>query len=194
MPSAVTLAPDTVELARNLNESGTLYAERCPDDQVLIGFQGTVDAPGGATYLRSAQAICGALSVTSSPPYEVKVIEAEALPMREIASAQFEAARCPVNQVMIGFAGRSGLWMDSVDVRCAPLSILGVAPTYLLVSGTPATAGTIGGATGGSPFDPMECEAGQVAVGQVVRTIYSGQLLGAFGVQCAKLELVTRHD
>jgi hypothetical protein len=79
--------------------------------------------------------------------------------------------------------------MDSVDVRCAPLTILGVSPKFLLVVGTAATAGTIGGPSGGSPFDPAECAAGDIAVGQIIRTIYSGDVLGAFGVECAKASL-----
>ena len=58
--------------------------------------------------------------------------------------------------------------------------------------GTAAKAGTIGGPTGGSPFDPAECAAGDIAVGQIIRTIYAGDVLGAFGVQCAKASLTVK--
>jgi hypothetical protein len=37
----------------------------------------------------------------------------------------------------------------------------------------------------------MECAADEVAVGQVGNTVYSGDVLGAFGMQCAKITLQT---
>jgi hypothetical protein len=188
-PSQLTAAAATTDILREPDATGTAFADRCPDNQVVIGFHGTMDAPGGKSYLRSVQAVCGELIVSDSEPWQVTISEAMTLPMHDIEAAQPQMALCPPNQVMTGFAGRSGLWMDSVDVRCAPLNILGSAPNYLLVVGTPSTAGTIGGTTGGSPFDPLECAAGDVAVGQVGRTIYNGVVLGAFGVSCATLML-----
>jgi hypothetical protein len=188
-PTQLSAAAEATDILREPDPSGTAFSDRCPDNQVLIGFHGTVDAPGGKSYLRSVQAVCGELIIGDSEPWPVTVMEASLLPMHDIESAQAQTALCPPNQVMTGFAGRSGLWMDSVDVRCAPLTILGSAPNYLLVVGTPSKAGTIGGPTGGSPFDPLECAAGDVAVGQVGRTIYDSTLLGAFGVSCATLTL-----
>jgi hypothetical protein len=193
-PTALTLSEATTNVAREPDAGGTEYLERCPENEVLIGFHGTVDAPDapdGETYLRSAQAICGSLSIGETEPWAITVTETQPLLMHEIASTEVQTARCPANQVMVGFAGRSGLWMDSVDVRCAPLTILGVSPSFLLVAGTASKAATIGGATGGSPFDPLECAAGSVAVGQLIRTIHSGVVLGAFGVQCAAITLET---
>lgn len=191
-PTALTMSEATTNVAREPNAGGTEYLERCPENEVLIGFHGTVDAldaPDGETYLRSAQAICGSLSIGATEPWAITVTETETLTMHEIASTEAQTARCPANQVMVGFAGRSGLWMDSVDVRCAPLTILGMSPSFLLVAGTASKAATIGGATGGSPFDPLECAAGSVAVGQLIRTIQNGVVLGAFGVQCAAITL-----
>ncbi|HXK19002.1 MAG TPA: hypothetical protein VNG33_14420 [Polyangiaceae bacterium] len=191
-PTGLTLADTTTDAVHELNAVNTPFSERCPAGQVLVGFNGTVDDPAdpnGKTYLRSAQAICGKLAVSASEPYTVTVTQADPLPMHEVASTQMQMALCPANQVMTGFAGRSGLWMDSVDVRCAPLSILGASPQFLLVVGTPAKAGTIGGPSGGSPFDPVECAAGDLAVGQIIRTMYAGAVLGAFGIECATASL-----
>jgi len=187
-PTGLTLADTTTDVVHELNAVNTPFSDRCPDGQVLIGFNGTVDDPAAAnakTYLRSAQAICGELAVSADEPYAVTVTQTDPLPMHEVASTQMQMALCPPNQVVTGFAGRSGLWMDSVDVRCAPLSILGASPKFVLVVGTAAKAGTIGGPTGGSPFDPLECAPGDLAVGQIIRTLYSGAVLGAFGLQCA---------
>jgi hypothetical protein len=191
-PTDLTFAAETTDVVHEPGAGGAPFSDRCPDGQVLIGFNGTVDTPGAPnakTYLRSAQGICGEVAVSASDPYEVTVTQADPLPTHEIDAALEQTALCPENQVMTGFAGRSGLWMDSVDVRCAPLTILGVSPKFLLVVGTSATAGTIGGNTGGSPFDPVECAAGDIAVGQIIRSLYSGAVLGAFGVQCAKASL-----
>jgi hypothetical protein len=188
-PGHLTTGAATTDILREPDAGGTAFADRCPDNQVLIGFHGTMDAPGGKSYLRSVQAVCGELVINDTEPWQVTVSEAMTLPMHDVEAAQAQVALCPANQVMTGFAGRSGLWMDSVDVRCAPLNILGTTPDYLLVVGTPSKAGTIGGTTGGSPFDPLECAAGSVAVGQVGRTIQDGVVLGAFGVSCAVLTL-----
>lgn len=187
-PTGLSPSGTAVDVVREVGTNGDLYEESCPDGQVLIGFHGSIDAPGGDQYLRGAQGICGTLAVSESAPYVVTVSEAGTLPVHGLEAPQAQMAVCPPNQVMTGFAGRSGLWMDSVDVRCAPLTILGQSPTFLLVVGTPSKAGTIGG-TGGSPFDPLECAAGDVAVGQLIRPIYSGDVLGTFGVQCATLVL-----
>lgn len=187
-PTGLTLGTETVDVVREPGSGGTAFSERCPDNQVVIGFNGTAEAPGGKLYVRSVQAICGVLSLSASKPWQVLVTDADTLPLHDIDFPQKQSAKCPANQVMTGFGGRSGLWMDSVDVRCAKLTILGDSPSFLLVVATPATAGTIGGASGG-PFDPLECDAGSVAVGQVGDTIYSGDVLGKFGVHCATVTL-----
>lgn len=191
-PTGLRPSATTSSLVRETDANGTLYEERCPDGQVLIGFNGTMDeagAPDSKSYLRSAEGLCGEISVSQGEPYTVLVTPGATLPLHDVAAPQTQTALCPANQVVTGFAGRSGLWMDSVDVRCAPLTILGQSPTFLLVVGTPSKAGTIGGNSGGSPFDPLECDAGAVAVGQILRTIYSGDVFGTFGVQCAVLTL-----
>lgn len=191
VPTGLTLSGFASTIAQSPHPDGTAYLERCPDGQVLIGFYGTVDPSGDPTYVRSEQGICGIIGVSASEPWTVTVTEADPLPMHDAELALKQTAKCPLDQVMIGFAGRSGLWMDTVDVRCAPLKILGKSPDFLLVQGTPKTAGTIGGNQGGSPFDPLDCDAGSVAVGQVGNTAYSGDVLGSFGVRCAAITLET---
>lgn len=189
-PIGVTVANNTRDVVHEVNPTNSPFSDRCPAGQVLVGFNGTVDAtgdPNGKTFLRSAQGICGTLVVSASPPYAVAVAQASPLPMHEIAAAQQQVALCPVNQVMIGFAGRSSStsWVDSVDVRCAPLTITGTAPKFALAIGTPAVATSIGGFTGGTAFAAADCAAGDLAVGQIIRTSFAGTQLGAFGVQCA---------
>lgn len=191
VPTGLTLSGFASSLTQSPHPDGTAYLDRCPDGQVLIGFYGTVDPSGNPGYLRSEQAICGIVGVSAGEPWTVTVTEADPLPMHDIEFGQKQTAKCPLDQVVIGFGGRSGLWMDSIDVRCAPLKILGMSPNFLLVAGTPKTAGTIGGNTGGSPFDPLDCDPGSVAVGQVGNTAYSGDVLGTFGVRCAAIMLET---
>lgn len=191
VPTGFSLAEQETTLVRDPLTDGTAFSDRCPTGQLLIGFYGTVDAPGGATYLRSEQAVCGMPSVSKTEPWTVTVTETTTLPMHDVEYPQKQTAKCPADQVVVGFGGRSGVWMDTVDVRCAPLKILGMSPTFLLVTGTPAKAGTIGGNEGGSPFDPLDCEAGSVAVGQIGNSAYSGAVLGTFGVRCAAITLDT---
>jgi hypothetical protein len=191
VPTGVTVSGFASDLTKAPHPDGAPYSDRCPDGQVLIGFYGTVDPSGDPSYLRSEQGICGIVGVSASEPWSVTVTEADPLPMHDVELGLKQTAKCPLDQVMIGFGGRSGLWMDSVDIRCSPLKILGMSPNFLLVAGTPKTAGTIGGNQGGSPFDPLDCDPGSVAVGQVGNTAYSSNVLGSFGVRCAAVTLET---
>jgi hypothetical protein len=191
-PDRLTLAEASTDVLRETDPAGEAFADRCDPNEVVIGFYGTVDDPAGVDpkgYLRSVQAVCGKLSIAKSEPWLVSVTETTTLPLHKLEAPEQQIVKCPTNQVMTGFAGRSGLWLDSFDIRCAKLTILGTSPSFLLVIGTPSTAGTIGGPTGGSPFDPMECPADSLAVGQSGRTIYSGDVFGALGVQCATVTL-----
>jgi hypothetical protein len=190
VPTDVTIGTQTTPSAlQSPSAGGAVYSDLCPADQLLIGFKGTVDAAGGMTYLRSVQGVCGTLSVTGSGPYKVNVTQAGQLSVRQTASAVAQSVTCPANQVIVGFGGRSGGFIDALDFRCAPLTIGGMSPSYTLGPGSISTTGIIGGATGGSAFADIDCGAGKVAVGQAP---HAGAAIDAFGLVCASPTLTTK--
>jgi len=190
VPTDVAIAAQTTPSdTRAPSAGGTAYSDVCPANQALIGFKGTVDAAGGMSYLRSVQGVCGNLAVTGSGPYTVTVAQVGTLPVRETASAVAQSVTCPSNQIIVGFGGRSGGYIDALSFRCAPLTIGGAAPSYTLGLGTISTTGIIGGATGGSDFASIDCGAGMVAVGQAP---HGGAAIDSFGLVCATASLTVK--
>ena len=94
---------------------------------------------------------------------------------------------CPANQVIIGFSGRSAMYIEALIFRCAPLTISGNAPNYQLQIGNATNTSPIGGENAGTTFNAINCGAGQVAVSQVPN---AGSAIDNFGLKCAALSLV----
>jgi hypothetical protein len=189
-PTGVKIgAQTTPSETRVPSPGGTPYSDQCPTDQVLIGFKGTVDAAGGQTYLRSVQGVCGSLTISGSGTYSVTVAQAGQLTARTSPSAVAQSVNCPSNQVVVGFGGRSGGYIDALDFRCAPLTIGGTSPNFTLSIGNISTTGIIGGATGGSQFPDVDCGNGMVAVGQAP---HAGAAIDSFGLICATPSLTIK--
>jgi hypothetical protein len=193
MPSTVKPSSLTVSSTKNATArqapgaGGTVYDDSCPAGQVLIGFNGTVGAD--VTYVRSVSGVCGTLALQAQAPYAITVSKAGNLPLRMTAQATAQSALCPANQVVVGFAGTSGGYIDSLKFKCAPLSVSGQAPNYTLSIGTASDTGSIGGAAGGSAFTAISCAAGQVAVSQRPN---AGNAIDSFGMACAEVKLVVQ--
>jgi hypothetical protein len=81
------------------------------------------------------------------------------------------------------FAGRSGLWIDGLEVCCATLEI----GLDTLSIGNAVATGYLGAKSAGSAFSVQTCPPGAVAVGQTGGTVLSGDVLGELGVMCAAL-------
>jgi len=88
---------------------------------------------------------------------------------------------CPSDQMVVGFRGRSGSDIDQLVFLCAPLAISGASPNFVLSIG-PTTESTPLGGPGGNPFNPIQCPAGQVAIGDEGRAAFT---INAFGLLCA---------
>jgi hypothetical protein len=189
-PTAVELADATTSVVRTGTEPKVRFADRCPEGQMLIGFFGTLEAAGGAAYLRSIQGVCGTPALSADAPWTVTLEQAATLPLREVEFPQSQMALCPANQVVTAFAGRSGLWIDGLEVQCAPLKIAAASGALTLTVGTATYAGYLGGKTGGSAFELQACPSGTVAVGQTGGTALSGDVLGELGVMCAAVTLL----
>ncbi len=166
------------------SSGGTSRDDACPQGQVLIGFNGTIGTDVG--YLRSVSGVCATLTMQAQAPYAITTTQAASLPVRETAKAIAQAALCPANQVVVGFQGRSGGYIDAIWFKCAPLSV-GPGPGYGLVVGATTDTALIGGQTGGSPFNAILCAANQVAVAQQPT---GGNSVNSFGFACSEVAVV----
>ena len=185
-PSAITVSSTKNATAKHSpSAGGTAYTDDCPANQVLIGFRGTID--GGIAGLRSVAGICGTLSVAASPPYEVTTTQAGMLPARMSAGNTIENAMCPANQVIIGFSGRTAMYIEALVFRCAPLTITAAAPNYELELGNATSTPPIGAENAGTTFNAIDCAGDQVAVSQMPN---AGSAIDNFGLRCAELSLV----
>jgi hypothetical protein len=119
------------------------------------------------------------LQLSPSAPYAISVSSGATLPLHGLKGQILWASTCPPNQVVVGFGGRSGLYVDQLLLRCAPLVVNG--PPYTIARGTITALPPVGG-TGGQPFPTTDCSAGQVAT---VSRILAGDYIDAFGLSCS---------
>jgi hypothetical protein len=166
------------------NGGGTSFNQRCRTNEVLIGYRGTVDPPEViVNYLRTFTAVCGTLSITGTNTFAVTATQAETLTTQGTQTgSMMQTATCPANQVVVGFSGRAGGFVDALTFSCARLTISGSSPNFTLSIGTPNDTSAIGG-PGGMPFAAIACPAGTIAVGHAGRADIDVQ---AFGLLCAR--------
>jgi hypothetical protein len=191
-PTGVTVNPVSAPTAlASPSTGGTAFSQNCATNEVVIGFKGTVDPPDAATnWLRGFQAICGSLSITGTTTFSVHTTQAETLPQPGTGVGSTTQTRtCAANQMVVGFSGQSGGYMDQLDFICAPLNIGGTSPNYTLTVGTPSAPLQFLGGPGGSPFAAINCPAGQIAVGDTGR---AGGFVDAFGLLCSTPSLVVQ--
>lgn len=159
--------------------TGTPFTDVCPDDEVVIGYQGFLSGPGvGLTLIGGIQTMCGSLSVNPSSPGQVLTAEGAILPLRGAGQGNAWTQSCPADQVVVGFAGRSGADLDQVAFECAPWAVEPDGGGGLS-AGVAVTLGAAGG-DGGAPYMDT-CPAGLLARGSVGR---SGEWVDAFGLLC----------
>jgi hypothetical protein len=190
-PTGITVSAQITLTQFEIPSTGGIpFNDACPQNQVLIGFKGTVATiDGGQSPIRSVQGVCAPLSVTTTTPYQVKVGAGTSLPLRNVASTVPVVAMCPTDQVLVGFGGRYSQYVDGLDFRCAPLVISGASPTYTLSIGGKTTTSTIGAASGGTTFTAIFCPNNQVGVAQ---DPHAGSAIDAFAIACATPSLVVQ--
>jgi hypothetical protein len=170
---------------------GNAFNQTCAADEVVVGFMGTVDAPDASmNWLRGFQAICGTLTITGTGPYNVRTTRAETLPQPGAGMGSTTQGRlCATDQVVVGFSGKAGSYIDQLDFICAPLAISGASPTFTLSVGAPSAPLAPLGGPGGQPFAAIPCGPDQVAVGD---TGHASQAVDAFGLLCSTPSLVVK--
>jgi len=193
-PTGVTLNPASAPTVLQApSAGGTAFDQNCMTNEVVIGFTGTVNPPDASTnWLLSFRAICGSLSVTATAPFQVRTTQAETLPTPPPdtgAGSTTQTRLCAANQMIIGFTGMSGGFIDELSFICAPLNIGGASPSFTLSIGAPSAPLPALGGPGGSPFNQINCPANQVAVGDTGR---AGGFIDAFGLRCSTPSLVVQ--
>jgi hypothetical protein len=166
-------------LVQHGGTGGTATTDLCPQNEVLIGYRGTLGMNGRDLVVNGVEGQCGRLAVAGIGPYALTTNAGDRLPRRGSDATMTFTALCAANQVVVGLQGRAGTVLDQLQLQCAPLSTttldsLSIGATTLL---PPA------GGTGGSAFQAT-CPAGQVARGQDTN---SGNVIDAFALVCGTI-------
>ena len=120
----------------------------------------------------------------------MKTAMTHSLPARGAGSTVSVTRTCPADQVVVGFDGRVGMYIDQLIFRCATLTISEDRGAYALSIGQPVSIDPIGG-MGGMIGPQINCATGTLGIGTVVR---AGFAIDAFGLACAKPSVVTSSE
>jgi hypothetical protein len=165
---------------------GSTYTDVCSSNEVIIGVIGTVDAPGGATYVRSLEVVCGSLTVTGKDPFQVTTVVTRILMRRgDTPGTLVQSGTCPKDQVVVGFDARVATYIEGIVFRCAPLAISGTPGAYTLTVGMSTPVAPIGSMNGSGPIT-VGCANGAVATGTILR---AGTAIDAFALACSTADL-----
>jgi hypothetical protein len=170
---------------------GSPFTDACGQNDVLIGFQGTMDAAAdsGTPWLKSLTGLCGTPALMGTGPFTVAINPSSSLPTRGgVSDLPLPDAKCPQDQVIVAYHGNSGNYIDSVGFDCAPLLVNGDSTngyTITIDMNNVTTIGPIGG-TGGTGFGVQPCDPGQVADGT---NVHAGAWFDGFGLTCGAVTL-----
>jgi hypothetical protein len=156
--------------------------DQCPAGAAVVGFDVTATS-GDSSYVARIRAVCGALVMTHAGSIGLEVGEMTALTVRGTGPGTTMALRCPKNQVVVGYDGRSGSWIDQLSFRCAPL--LSTNKDTAVVLGPVTKIGPVGG-DGGDQYGETDCGPSQVSVGSRARADF---FVMTFALSCAKVSL-----
>ncbi len=158
--------------------------ESCPAGTVLMGLD-VWDNDGG-DYIWGVQAVCGKPEIApgaGADEYRVLVNKRSSQALQGTAQGSASTQLlCPANQVVVGFSGRSGQWMDALGLRCAPLEVTGAPGSEVLGVGSPVTSTSQLGGPGGGAYPDTDCGSGMMASGTTVN-LYDVYVSG-FGLTC----------
>jgi hypothetical protein len=138
-------------------DGGTATTSLCPGDQVVVGYQGTVNHPS-IVFVASVQLICGEVDVVG--PTQLSISTGVTLPVQGSTGDTTFSATCPAGQAVVGIYGNYGLLVDQLGLECAPLTR---TSTGSISVGSSTQLPANGGTGGGAYDDP--CPSGQVVRG-----------------------------
>jgi hypothetical protein len=168
------------------SEIGGFYTDSPVDDAcaggaAVVGYDVTVSSDPNATFVDRVRTICGALHVGHAQGLTVDVGDVSSLAERGTGSGDVVRLRCPAHQVVVGFDGRAGAFVDQLGFRCAPLLVAGDA----LALGAVTVIGPAGGSGGGAK-GPIDCGPAALAVGS--RTL-ADTIVKKMALVCAQVGL-----
>lgn len=163
-------------------DSGSPYTDLCPDEQILIGYTGTLReisvTADAIEVLGSLDGVCARASLAADATLALS--SADMLTTRGEPRGAYGAwtRLCPADHALVGVAGHAGLAVDQLALVCARWLFDAAHGSFAVAS--ELTLPSIGG-SGGTEFE-LRCPEGQVARGQALR---SGRWIDAFGLVCA---------
>ena len=163
--SATQLSPDS-------DGGGTAFTITCGPDRVLVGITGA-----SGQWVDRVQGLC--MQVTNDGQW----IGSETMtpPTTGTSGTPF-SLRCAANSAVSALSGRSGSWVDRLQVHCSPLSFAGSIQSTLQL------AGAVGGTGGTAAFGPNRCEDRRPAraiTGTMGQVLGVGTV-GRIGLRCAR--------
>ncbi|MCA9612750.1 MAG: hypothetical protein KC586_08360 [Myxococcales bacterium] len=183
--------PGTTNTTLRGGGGGGAFLQACPAGSVMVGVAGAVASGFYSGVLTQVATLCSTLDVSTG----AVVLGA---PVRVpptggaggVTGSGAATATCPAGEVVVGFSGRSGSFVNNVALRCAPLTLTGDAMSGFAFSVGATSGGAAIGSGSGSAFGATDCAAGEVARGSVGR---SGDVVDGFGLRCGtpQLDVVT---
>jgi hypothetical protein len=178
-------------------EGGMPYFDVCPEGQVVIGYNGSLNSTAlvnngvPITVIGSIQTVCGRITVDDPSATFASIQLGDTLAPRPDKPNSWNVI-CTNQRAIVGFSGGSGDAFDRVAFQCMGLRIT-KGPTGDVLSPDTTTLEVLS-ANGGDAASAMFTEAceGKVAQGSNIRTRTNNMQswVEAFGLVCATPNLV----
>jgi hypothetical protein len=188
------ICPDPIALsglsltAQQGGPGGTAYTDTCPGSQAVIGYQGYITPPSvGLTLVGGIQALCAEIFLSATG---VESIPGATLPVRGTSQNGPWMQVCPAGEVVVGFSGHSGDFLDRVAFVCAQLGTSDGEGGEEILSIEGETTLPFAGGDGGTPY-AVTCPPGQIARGS---NLFAGEWVNLFGLVCGTPALVPEGD
>ncbi|WP_433933789.1 hypothetical protein AB3662_05155 [Sorangium cellulosum] len=181
MPTGVEVADQGYTELRGRAGTTDPVMDRCPGSQVILGIRGALGTLGESFIHGQIQAQCGHLELTGDGSYTISTTPGDSTPVQGSFGAEPWEIMCPENEVVVGFSGWAGSYVDLLFIACAPLLVTG-PPGDLRVEIGPVTWPDGVGGDGGSEFPDTFCGASQVS--NLLQTFVVGGPIANFGLGC----------
>ncbi|MGK3996810.1 hypothetical protein [Sorangium sp. So ce1024] len=181
-PTGVDIVDEGYTEVHGRRETATPAMERCPGNQVIVGFRGTLGRLGESYIHGKIQAQCGHLELTGDGSTTITTASGDVTALQGTYGSEPWDILCPDNEVAVGFSVWAGSYVDLLFIACAPLLVTG-PPGDLRVELGPVTWPDGVGGDGGSELPDTFCGAGQIA--NRFQTVSTNGPIAAFGLGCA---------
>jgi hypothetical protein len=185
VPPVVTFSGESDTAQYPSGTANPAYVDACPPGQAMIGFNLAVqsDTSGNQVGINRADTLCAVPAVKPAVGggWTVVWVNGAVLSGHGTADQAGVKYQCKTDTFLVGFGGRSGLYLDQLLLSCAPIV---VADNGSVSVGATTSSNTGVGGTGGSAFANVYCPAGQIAT--MLRTRdQAGAPPDAFGFGCS---------